>query len=160
MDDTYAFKRVPKNDAKSYRGITSLCTFAKILEIMIYDVLVMSCINYISVDQHGFVPKRSVTTNLAQFVSECHTSFESEYQMDTVYTDFQAAFDSINHNILLAKLAPLGISPLVIDWLKSYLTDRMYSVRIDNIFSQHRLLLQTELLYSFRISNNVARGPA
>jgi len=103
---------------------------------MIYDVLVMSCINYISVDQHGFVPKRSVTTNLAQFVSECHTSFESEYQMDTVYTDFQAAFDSINHNILLAKLAQLGISPLVIDWLKSYLTDRMYSVRIDNIFSQ------------------------
>uniref|UniRef100_A0A182YHD2 Reverse transcriptase domain-containing protein n=1 Tax=Anopheles stephensi TaxID=30069 RepID=A0A182YHD2_ANOST len=42
-------------------------------------------------------------------------------QMDAVYTDVKAAFDSINHSLLLAKLTRIGISIKATDWLTSYL---------------------------------------
>ena len=41
-----------------------------------------------------------------------------------VYFDFQKAFDTVNHEILLCKLNKYGISGIEFDWFKLYLSDR------------------------------------
>ena len=51
-------------------------------------------------------------------------------QVDAVYTDFKAAFDRVNHNILLRKLAKLGVSSGLVSWFKSYLSGRSMMVRV------------------------------
>ena len=52
------------------------------------------------------------------------------------------AFDSIRHDILLAKLFRIGISSSALVWFSSYLSSRKHVVRIANVASE-----QLELSY-------------
>ncbi len=56
--------------------------------------------------------------------------------MDLVYLDFAKAFDSVNHQFLLAKLKSSDIDVAVLDWIKSYLSSRSYRVQIDGGLSE------------------------
>lgn len=123
-------KKGDKRNVQNYRGITSLCCCSKVFEIIINEALFSSCKNYISTAQHGFYPKRSVTTNLTEFVSLCVRTMDSGGQVDAVYTDLKAAFDRVDHCILLGKLEKLGVSDSMISWFTSYLTDRSLCVKI------------------------------
>ena len=112
-------KKNDKQNIENYRGITSLCACSKIFEIVMNNVLFTSCKHYISVDQHGFYPRRSTSTNLVQFTSFCLRHMDSGMQVDTVYTDLKSAFDRVDHGILLARLRKLGLSDDLVRWLKS-----------------------------------------
>ena len=81
------------------------------------------------------MPGRSVTTNLLSFTSQCVASMESKAQIDVIYTDLKAAFDKIDHQILLCKLSRLGISSQLVAWLSSYLSARVLRVKLDNDIS-------------------------
>ena len=52
-----------------------------------------------------------------------------------VLIDLSKAFDSISHDILLQKLIKFDISCSAIKWFKSYLEERLQSVRIENHLS-------------------------
>ena len=52
-----------------------------------------------------------------------------------VLLGFSKAFDSICHQRLLQKLSVVGASPAVVQWFRSYLSDRTQSVRIDSVLS-------------------------
>ena len=41
-----------------------------------------------------------------------------------VFIDFKKAFDTLDHLILLEKLSKLNLTPNILQWFKSYLTDR------------------------------------
>lgn len=49
-------------------------------------------------------------------------------QVDVVYTDFEKAFDRVDHVILLKKLKCLGIHGDLFRWVKSYLSNRSQAV--------------------------------
>ena len=50
-----------------------------------------------------------------------------------IYLDLQKAFDTVNHTILLQKLAIYEIRGTVLQWFDSYLTNRkQYTVLGDN----------------------------
>ena len=54
-----------------------------------------------------------------------------------VALDLSAAFDTVNHRILLVVLNKYyGIQGLALQWLKSYLTDRQFKVQIEENFSE------------------------
>lgn len=124
------FKKGDKKNAENYRGITSLCACSKVFEIIVNDVLLSCCKNYILPDQHGFYPRRSISTNLAPFVSLCLQNMEAGVQVDVIYTDLKAAFDRVDHSILLAKLGKLGVSSDLVHWFQSYLTHRKLCVKL------------------------------
>ena len=130
------FKKGDKRDISNYRGITSMCACSKLFEIIVNDALFASCKYYIDEEQHGFYPKRSVTTNLMQFVSRCIQSLDSGLQTDAVYLDLKAAFDRVDHGILLAKMESLGVSSTAVRWFRSYLTDRNICVKIGSNVSE------------------------
>ncbi len=50
--------------------------------------------------------------------------------MDSVYTDIKKAFDSVNHNRLIAKLQRMGIHSNLLEWFRSYLHGRVQYVKI------------------------------
>ena len=55
--------------------------------------------------------------------------------MKTIYLDFSKAFDRLNYDILLSKLAYYGIHPNALRLLTSYLQDRCQYVQLDNVKS-------------------------
>ena len=49
--------------------------------------------------------------------------------------DFSAAFDTLNHDILLDRLDSLGVSGAVLQWMESYMRGRSQTVVIDGVKS-------------------------
>ena len=52
-----------------------------------------------------------------------------------VFIDLHKAFDMVNHEVLLSKLARLGIVGKSLDWFSSYLSKRKIPTFLNDIFS-------------------------
>ena len=53
----------------------------------------------------------------------------------TIFMDLSKAFDTINHDLLLAKLKVYGFSENALTLMCSYLKDRRQAVQVKNNFS-------------------------
>ena len=53
-----------------------------------------------------------------------------------ILIDLQKTFDTINHDILLKKLSIIGFSDHTVKWFQSYLSNRKFTVNLDNFFSE------------------------
>ena len=130
---SYMFPVYKKGDKKlvdNYRGITSICTVAKLFERVILEPVFNHSKTYIAMTQHGFMPQRSTATNLLSFTSYVTDAMSKGLQTDAIYTDLSAAFDKINHAITIAKLERLGFGNAVLNWFRSYLSNRCLTVKI------------------------------
>ena len=63
------------------------------------------------------------------------TGFDSGLLTGMIHIDLKKAFDTINHVILLRKMASPGFSNHSIIWLQLYLSDRGFRVNIKNKYS-------------------------
>lgn len=124
------FKSGDRKDITKYRPICILSVFSKVFESLICPVLTWYMKSTIIENQHGFIKKRSTTSNLALFVDDLSKALDQSKQIDCVYTDLAKAFDVVDHNILLAKLAKYGICGNLLNWLESYLKNRNMNVVI------------------------------
>ena len=53
-----------------------------------------------------------------------------------ILIELQKAFDTINHDILLKKLDITGFSDHTVKWFQSYLSNRKFTVNLENFFSE------------------------
>jgi len=60
---------------------------------------------------------------------------ENGSQVDAVFTDFEKAFDTVDHGLLIDILDGLGIVNPLLSWLNSYLTLRRQCVSINIVHS-------------------------
>lgn len=133
---TPIFKKDEINDVRNYRPISILSNLAKAFETLLYNRIYNGVKNTISMEQHGFMTKRSTVTNLAcvsQYISQ---AIDCKSQVDVIYTDVQKAFDQIDHFILLKKLEWYGLSSPLMSLIKSYLDDRVQYVKYRNFISE------------------------
>lgn len=130
-------KKGDKRNVENYRGISALNAVSKLFELVAMEPIFSHCKQYISIDQHGFMPKRSTTTNLLSFTTYVADGMSNGMsQTDAIYTDLSAAFDKINHDIAVRKLDKLGFSGNILHWLKSYLIGRSLTVKIGDCLSE------------------------
>ena len=128
-------KKGPKRDVRNYRGIAALCAVSKLFEVIVLEHIKFNCNDYIAPEQHGFMPKRSSSSNLVAYTSFISQAMQQREQVDAIYTDLSAAFDKINHRIAISKLERLGFCGPLLNWLRSYLSDREMCVKIGDVLS-------------------------
>jgi len=97
-------KKGSKAEVTNYRPISLTSIIMKIYERIIRDDLTGRCHHLIDSRQHGFMLEKSCTTQLVSFCDSLAISLNENVRTDVVYFDFQKAFDSVNHDIILNKL--------------------------------------------------------
>lgn len=85
--------------------------------------------------QHGFVKSKSCVTNLLETMDFISMAISNGENVDVLYTDFAKAFDSVPHRRLLLKLESYGIKGKLLEWIKSYLSQRKHRVVMGEFLS-------------------------
>ena len=124
----------PANVA-NYRPIALLCSVSKVLEKLIFDKVYEYVSPFLSTSRFGFVRNRSSLQQLLIALHQIRHNLHNKIQTDIVYLDFTKAFDSIPHSKLLIKLWQIGITGLVWQWFKCYLSNRCQFVSISGKMS-------------------------
>ena len=84
----------------------------------------------------GFLRGHSCCTALLKMVDDWRLAHDSKKITGSIAIDLSKAFDSICHNLLLAKLRAYGLNEDAIAFLQSYLTDRHQRVKFHGKFSE------------------------
>ena len=131
------FKSGKRHVLSNYRPISILPLFSKIFEKLIHTRFIsfFDKHNIISENQFGFRKNHSTVHALNTAVSSISQSMNNRYSSIGMFIDFSKAFDTIKHDILLAKLEHYGIRGPALDLLSDYLTSRFQYVTIDGVCS-------------------------
>ena len=121
----------------NYRPISLTSSCCKIMEhIIAKEIRIhLEFINFFSPTQHGFRPGFSTTTQLSLFSHDLSSVLDSRSQVDVVFLDFSKAFDKVPHSKLIYKLSKLDLNPQIVNWIRSYLSNRSQYVEIHNVKS-------------------------
>ena len=105
------FKKGSPLEASNYRPISRLSNIEKIYEKLMYSRLVsfLNAHNQIYSRQFGFRKSHSTVHTLINIVERIRESLDNGEFACGVFVDLQKAFDTVDHEILLAKLNHYGI---------------------------------------------------
>ena len=131
-------KKGERCKAENYRPISLTSTIGKILESIIRDQIYQYLTNndLLVHNQHGFTSGRSCTTQLLHAMDYWTSSLDNNIPVDILYLDFRKAFDTVPHCRLFIKLAAYGIRGKLLDWIKSFLTNRHQKVVLNGASSE------------------------
>ncbi len=120
-------------DYSNFRPISNLLFVSKILEKIVFrqlqSYLSTNCIS--DIFQSGFKSLHSTESALLKVFNDVLTSTDSGNTMALVLLDLSSAFDFVDHGILLSRLDHcIGIRGTVLDWFRSFLSNRRFSVSI------------------------------
>ena len=85
--------------------------------------------------QSAYRPRHSTETALLRIHNDMMQSMDCRRGILQVLLDLSAAFDTLDHGILLKRLHDIGVRYTALEWFKSYLDDRTFTVKIGQTMS-------------------------
>ena len=127
------YKEGSKLECSNYRPISLLSNIDKILERLMYNRLYnfLEKKEIIFSLQFGFQQKYSTTHALIHLTDKIRTEIDKGNYVCGIFVDFQKAFDTVDHHILLKKLEYYGVREISNKWFASYLSNRKQFVSIN-----------------------------
>ena len=121
----------------NYRPISLLPNFSKIFEKVVYNRFIefIERLEILYCCQFGFGKNYSTALSLINLINKIAESIDRNEVTIGVFLDFSKAFDTLDHEILLNKLEHYGIRGVALDWVKSYLSERLQFVQFNQTFS-------------------------
>ena len=118
---------------KEYRPISNLSFVSKLVERVALDQLndYLDANDLFCSAQSGYRPHHSCETLMVRMTDDIIGKMNQKNCIALLLLDLSAAFDTIDHQVLLDKLfQQYGITGNALEWFSSYLSDRMYNVRV------------------------------
>ena len=119
-------------DCTNYCPISLLSNLDKVLEKLLYKRThsFLTSFKLLFTRQFGFRRKHSTVHTLINLCQKIADALDNRKYACGVFVDLQKAFDTVDHDILLAKLQHYGIRGKTFNLFKSYLTGRKQFVTI------------------------------
>lgn len=127
-------------ELKDLRPISLLPVLGKVLEKIVYNQMndYLNKNKIIAKHQSGFRASHSTTTALLDLCDNIVRAYDRGMATVLLTLDFSKAFDTIDHELICAKLDYYGFDDLSHSFFNSYLRGRTQRVRIDNCISEKR----------------------
>ena len=131
------FKKDDHTIMDNYRPISLLTSISKLFEKVVftqlYDYFRNNDLFYDS--QYGFLKDHSTEYAAMELTDKILKAIDDKNISLAIFMDLSKAFDTLDHGILINKLAHYGIHGTTLQWFTSYLTDRNQYVEIDGVTS-------------------------
>ena len=82
-------------------------------------------------NQHGFRANHGCELQLTELITDITYNLDQGKETEVCVLDFSKAFDKVNHQKLLLKLARYGVNYQVIAWIEDFLTGRQQKVVVE-----------------------------
>ena len=129
---------------KNYRPVSNLSFLSKVLE----RVVAARLTNYMTINQlhepmqSAYRACHSTETALVRVQNDILRTLDQGGAAILVLLDLSAAFDTIDHSILLSRMeSVLGVKGSALQWFKSYLLGRKQRIKINDDFSENQEIL-------------------
>ena len=133
------YKKDFRDNPTTYRPISSLSVFSKLIENIMYKHLYSffySC-SILYPLQFGYREQHSTLHALIGMTETIKETIEKSMFGCFVFIDLQKAFDTVNHSILINKLEHYGIKGIGLDWFSSYLSNCKQYVSVNGATSDY-----------------------
>ena len=127
----------------NYRPVSNLCFISKVVEKVTLDQFNSHCQehNLVPEYQSAYRKRHSCETSLVKLVNDILWNMENQLVTAIVILDLSAAFNTVDHDILLEVLEKcFGIVGAARKWYESYLKPRRFKVAVEDKLSQPRQL--------------------
>ncbi|KAF7251566.1 Zinc finger FYVE domain-containing protein 26 [Varanus komodoensis] len=116
--------------ATNYRPVANIPFLGKVLEQVMAGQLqaLLDETDYLDPFQSGFRPRYGTESALVALYDDLCREKDRGSASLLVLLDLSAAFDTIDHGILLDRLAGLGVGGTALQWFRSYLNGRYQKV--------------------------------
>ena len=117
----------------NYRPISNLSFFSKLLEKCVLRQLIshLNINNLLGNCQSAYRQFHGCETALIKVSNDILNNFDKNLSTFLIMLDLSAAFDTVDHSILIKRLERVfHIKGTVLQWFKSYLSNRNFNVKI------------------------------
>ena len=136
------FKGGDSTKFSNYRPVSILPIFSKLLERLMYNRILkfINKHNILYKYQFGFRANYSTNMALIVLIDNILKAIENGNIVIGLFLDFQKAFDTVKHEILLKKLYKYGIRGTAFNWIQDYLHERSQFVSYNNTDSKKSII--------------------
>ena len=121
---------------KNYRPVSNLSFVGKLIEYVDADQVTSHITQHglMEANQSAYCSHHSTETTLPKVKVDILRAMDNQEVVCLVLLDLSAAFNSINHDILIARLQDrFGIGGTTLEWFRSYLSGRSQCVAIGDL---------------------------
>ena len=142
----YSSVQIKSGDATNpanYRPISTLSSFRKVFEKLIYNQLYNFLEKYSTLYKYqlGFWKGYSTEQAILEITDSLKKAMDKKLLTYGLFLDFSKALDTINHDILLSKLYRYGIRRNPLRWFENYLYNRNQVVKIGDTISSSQTII-------------------
>ena len=136
------FKKEDATNVKNYRPVSVLPTVSKIYERILQKQLLDHIEQYLSPQICGYRKGYSAQYALVALLEKWKGTLDMGGYAGAMLMDLSKAFDTLDHELLLAKLYAYGVDKSALQLIRDYLTDRLQRTKVNAKFSSWGELLQ------------------
>ena len=124
---------------KSYRPISLLCHTYKLYERLILNRIAPTIEKHLIKEQAGFRAGKSCTSQLLNLTQHIEDGYQEGKITGTAFVDLSAAYDTVNHRLLIQKLYNTTQDSALCRVIQNLLSNRRFYVELNNERSRWRL---------------------
>ena len=132
---TPLFKKADLSDKTNYRPVSLLSHISKVFERISYNQINEYIETFPFKVLTGFRKNHNTQRSLLKMLENFKEALDKDNSVSAIFIDLSKAFDTLYHDLLIAKLEAYGFSAKSVSYKHSYLNKRLQKANVNCDFS-------------------------